>query len=228
MKAKSTSLNGHQKALLIASAVSVVLAFVPYLRVVLLPLTYLNTHIHELMHALATVVTGGSADSITVFSNGEGVTPVRGGVLLIIASAGYVGSATLGAAIIASCRTGQAAQYIARGLAAALCLSMIIWVRGDLVGFISGMFWIAALVWIQGIKDQDHRMFAVQFIGVQQCLNATMSIRDLLILSAKTSVPTDAVLLQNATGLPSIVWAVLWAGIGIVGVVTAGRSVFRT
>lgn len=203
------------------------LVFIPYIRWGLLPLIYLNTHIHEAMHALATLATGGQVDRIVVFANGEGVTPVLGGMLLPIASAGYLGSAALGAGIIAWCRSAQNAQIIARGLGILLFISMLLWVRGDLVGLISGVFWIAALWFIQGIQNGEHRMLAVQFIGVQQCLNATMSLRDLLILTSRSQVQNDAGLMENATGLPAVVWAICWALIGILAVIAALRSVFK-
>lgn len=63
---------------------------------VVLPLKILIVFFHEIAHGLAAVLTGGSIDSINLHANQGGVTMTRGGNLLAITSAGYLGSLLIG------------------------------------------------------------------------------------------------------------------------------------
>lgn len=193
----------------------------------LLPLVYLNTHIHELCHALAALATGGEAMRIEVFSNGSGVTPVLGGWLTVVASAGYVGSALVGAGMIFFSRTQRAARVTLFLLATALTLSMLAYVRGDVVGIISGIFWSALLFVLAKVLKPGPVVFAAQFIGVTQCLNAGYSILTLLKLSTGAEIQSDATLMENATHLPAMLWAVVWAGLSLVLLVLTLRRAWR-
>src|ERR1043166_5453147 len=97
---KSLSPGGgmHQdtrKLLLLATAVTMALWFVPYSNILLYPLRLFVTFIHESGHALAALISGGSVDSLTVFPNGEGVTYTRGNPVWSwrTLSGGYLGTA---------------------------------------------------------------------------------------------------------------------------------------
>src|SRR5512138_2080710 len=89
----------HQpRVLLLAGAVaSVVLWYLPGAGVVLYPLRLFVTLVHEGAHALATVLTGGSVDSITIWPSGSGLTMSVGGSPVLVLMAGYLGTALAGA-----------------------------------------------------------------------------------------------------------------------------------
>jgi len=200
----------HQRHLLWASVISVLLLTNWPGRLLLLPITYLNTHLHELGHALAAWGTGGRPFHIKVFADGSGVTPIGGGILPIVAASGYLGAAFLGGWIILSSRREQGARRVMLALAGVLALSMVVLVRGDLVGIVSGVFWVGLLWAGSRYLRSDHAIFAGQFLGVQQGLAALGSLVDLLWLSSYRATPTDAKIMERATGLPAIFWAVLW------------------
>jgi tellurite resistance protein TehA-like permease len=56
--------------------------------------------------------------------------------------------------------------------------------------------------------------FFVSFLAVQCILNALLDLKTVFFLSSPfaPSVPTDAVNMANATGIPAVVWAVIWIG----------------
>lgn len=203
-------LRRDQRLLVWASAISFVLLVLPQGRLILLPLTYLNTHIHELCHALAALGTGGQPLEIKVLANGSGTTPVTGGFLSVIASAGYIGSALIGAALIFFGRTERGARIALTVLGVALAVSMLLYVRGDTVGAISGLAWIAVLFASARFLSDLHVEFAAQFIGIQQCLNATLSLWILLRISTIQEIQSDASIMQDATHIPALAWALLW------------------
>jgi hypothetical protein len=200
----------HQRAILFAALASVVVWAIPGLQYMMLPVQYLNTHLHELMHALAGQASGGDVGYIKVFANGGGVTLSRGGSMWLIAPAGYVGAAVIGAGMIWMSRTAEGARNTMRLLAIVLALAMLLWVRGDFVGVISGIAWIGALWAMSSMLSGMPLLFAAQFVGLQQCLNAVQSMYVLLHLSALTDAHSDAMIMQQNTGIPAIVWAVVW------------------
>src|SRR5215208_96357 len=90
-------------ALLLATALSVLLWFLPYAEFLTYPFRIFVTFIHEGGHALAALLTGGSVHSLTVSVDGSGeVYSASGGVVsrLFVSSAGYLGAMTFGALLL--------------------------------------------------------------------------------------------------------------------------------
>jgi hypothetical protein len=217
----------QQQAIKIAALVSVALWVIPGAAYLMLPLIYLNVHIHELCHALAAVLTGGSVQHIVVFAAGNGVTPVSGGSLLIVAMAGYLGATAVGGAIILYSRTENSARLALKVVAGLLAFSLFVWVRGDIVGVISGVFWVAIL-WLAATRLKgDQLLFAAQFVGIQQCLNSIQSVLTLYKLSVIGETQSDAGILGDATGTSPIFWSVLWCGFSAVIIFASLRRVWR-
>lgn len=214
----------HQTALLLAAVVSLLGLFVPPIGAALLPLRYLNTHLHELGHALAALGTGGAVQHILVFGDGSGVTPVAGGFLPLVASAGYLGAAAWGAWILRSMRTERGARNALGITGVALIVSLLLFVRGDLVGVLSGVLWALLLVAARGLKGA-WLLFVAGLVGLQQGINALRSLSDLLHITALSERHSDAGLMQDATLIPAMVWAALWAVCGLaLGVSTVRRA----
>lgn len=206
----ASKMRREQSSLLFAVVASIVAWVVPIVGALLVPLEYLNTHAHEFGHAVTGVATGGSVSYIKVFADGSGVTPVAGGMMLFVASAGYVGAALLGALMITSSRKPQSARAMLRWLGILLAISMVFWVRGDLVGVISGIAWAGALLFIIPLLADATMLYVAAFLGLQQCLHAAKSLLDVLGYSVMSSGHSDASIMQQATGLPAIFWAAAW------------------
>lgn len=222
------SLRPHQLALITACIISVALWFLPFLRWATVPLQYLNTHIHEAWHALATVATGGMVSHIEVHANGNGETLTMGGIGFLISSAGYVGASLVGAAIIASARSPKAAKTTLTLLGIAIAYALVVWVRRDVFGIASAAVWIVAL-WAMAYRlKNDHLVFAAQFLGVQQCLNSIQSLFFLVKISGFGATQSDAGNMQNATGIPAIVWSVLWCAVSFALMIWALRFSWRS
>ncbi len=216
----------HQKAILLAGFITLVAWTIPFLGQVLLPIQYLNTHLHELSHALVGIISGADIEQIKVFSNGSGVTPMRGGAIVLVGSAGYLGAAFGGAAIILGSAHEPGARLTLRIVAGCLVGSMLFWVRGDWVGVASGLFWIAALIGLSFLRG-PWLLFAAQFIGIQQCLSSFRSLYVLLEISAMGEGRSDAALLASETHIPAMVWSVAWVLVSVLLATVALRRVWR-
>ncbi|HRK21336.1 MAG TPA: M50 family metallopeptidase [Fimbriimonadaceae bacterium] len=208
---------------LLAAGVSLALWAIPGASMILLPLEYLNTHIHELCHALAALATGGTPWYIHVYADGSGATPVTGGSGIALATSGYVGAAVVGGIMLVLAHTQKGARASLWMAAGFLTISMVLWVRGDLVGILSGIFWIALLgVMAKGLKG-DGLLFAAQFLGIQQCLRSVQSLYVLLHINATSNSHNDAEIAEQVTGIPSLLWALLWCAISVAWMVVAIR-----
>lgn len=210
-----SKLRPHQSTLLIAGFATMAGFVLPVIRQILLPVLYLNTHLHELSHALVAQFTGAVVERIIVNADGSGVTPVAGGSLILIASAGYIGASIFGAAMIYFGGSEKGARTTLGIVAAVLTFSMIYWVRGDAVGEISGLGWMVSLTTMAIFLRGKAAVFCCQFLGLQQCLNSVSSLFALVRLSSDTEVHSDASILQAATGIPSIIWALGWTAFSL-------------
>ncbi|MCU0315011.1 MAG: M50 family metallopeptidase, partial [Fimbriimonadaceae bacterium] len=200
-----------QWLLLGAGFVSLLFILVPVLRPFALPLIYLNTHLHELAHALAALGTGGRVDHIAVFANGSGVALTLGGIDWIIASAGYPGTALIGAALILAGGSEKVAKGALIGLGSAMALSLVLFVRGDWVGILTALVWIVLLLGLGAILKGPVLIFVIQFLGLQLALTSFESIAYLVQISALTETRSDAMNMEKMTRIPAVVWSVLWA-----------------
>jgi len=219
-------LTKSQKLLLTAATLSVALWAIPIARYLILPLDYLNTHFHELAHAIMAIITGGEPDYIHVYADGSGVTPVMGGNVFLVASAGYPGTAILGASLIIAGKTPENSSKLLKTLAITLLISLITLIRGDIVGIISAMVWIPTL-WLLSLKLKGENLqFASQVLGVQMCFTAFQALLTLLSISATSNIPTDAQILQQTTWIPDIVWASLWTLFSLIIVIFSLKTVW--
>jgi hypothetical protein len=88
------------------------------------PMKLLSVFVHEMGHAIACWLTGGSVKKIEVYNNEGGVTGYTGGVRCLIIPAGYVGGAFWGAAFVTLSGNRVGATIAAGFVTATLLLSL--------------------------------------------------------------------------------------------------------
>ena len=212
--------------LLIAATISVVLWFIPFAEFLTYPFRIFVTFIHEGGHALAALLTGNSVASLSVATNASGETyTTQGGLIsqLLIASSGYLGSMAFGALLLILIRKTVAARIVLVGCA------IFIFALTMIYGLIKPIFWMTAwsgipftlfagifisvgLVLIAKFASARVATFFVSFLAVQCVLNALFDLKTVFFLSAPfaPTVPTDAVNMAHATGIPAIIWTIIW------------------
>ncbi len=203
--------------LLLASAVTLILWFIPFAEVITYPIRLFVTFIHEGGHALATLLSFGSVREIELYPNGSGVTVTEGGFRLLISSAGYLSTTLYGAALLLLLRKQASGKSIAIVTAILMVLLTVFW-GGNwlmwLTGLILGVGFLAL-----GVKAKPRiTHFVMSFLAVQCILNAFYDLKTLLYLSAfSPAVHTDAKNMTEATGnfIPSVVWGIIWAFISV-------------
>ena len=213
--------------LLIATAISVVLSFIPFAAFLTYPFRIFVTFIHEGGHALAALLTGNSVASLAVATNASGETYTsQGGLIsqIFISSAGYLGAMAFGALLLILIRKTVAARIVLLGCGLyVFALTMIyglvkpLFLLTGLSGIpftlLAGIIISVGLVLIARFASAKVAAFFVSFLAVQCVLNALFDLRVLVSLSspfAGETVHTDALNMARATGIPAIFWTVAW------------------
>lgn len=217
--------------LLIATGISVLLWFIPYAEVLTYPFRIFVTFIHEGGHALAALLTGNSVASMSVAMNASGETyTTNGGLIsnLLISSAGYLGSMIFGALLLVLIRKAVAARIVLLGSGILIfALTMIFGLFKPIISWsslsgipftvVAGTVIAAGLVLIARFATARVAGFFVSFLAVQCVLEALFDLKTVFFLSSPfaPSVPTDAVNMASTTGVPAIVWAVVWIALAL-------------
>ena len=232
--------------LLIAAVLSIILWFIPFAEILTYPFRIFVTFIHEGGHAIAALLTGNSVASLSIATNASGETYTsQGGTIsqMFVASAGYLGSMAFGALLLVLIRKTIAARVVLLGSAALVFALTLIY--GLIKPVVSGLAWSAipftllagtlltlGLILVARYASARVATFFVSLLAVQCVLNALLDLKTVFFLSTPfaPSVPTDAVNMANATGLPALAWAVIWItiAVGILGLAmrlyVAGRK----
>jgi hypothetical protein len=183
----------------------------------LYPLKIFVVFIHETSHALATVLTGGRVVSMVVTPWESGYVQHIGGAPLLVASAGYVGSALFGGLMLfLSGRESWATTIFA---VLALLFGMVtVWFVRNAFGIVFGLgtaVGCGILAW----KRFPGAHYIIDVLAVMSSLYALYDLSDFLLVGART----DAVILAQITHVPAFIWAILWSVISLLVVYTAGK-----
>ncbi len=228
--------------LLLAAVLSIALWFIPFAEILSYPFRIFVTFIHEGGHAIAALLTGNSVQSLSVAMNGSGETyTTQGGVIsqMVVASAGYVGAMSYGALLLILIRRSVAARVVLLGSAlVVLALTTIFGVVkpvmsgtwGSLGGvpftLLAGGLLAVGLFAVARFASAKIATFLVSLLAVQCVLNALLDLKTVFFLSSPfaTTVPTDALNMANATGIPSMFWAALWIALSVLILAFAVRQ----
>ena len=189
---------------------SLVLARLPLLNLLVYPFELFNTFVHEISHALAALLTGGSVQRFEIYPNGSGVALVRGGITWIVASAGYLGSALVGSGLLLLVSRGVTPRTVLLVLGVGLLVMCVLFVR-NIFGIVAGIGLTAALIGAATQLPPRLSAALLLFLTVQMCLKALDSLWDLLRISSSSHRTSDAQIMRQVTGVPAIIWALLWS-----------------
>ena len=222
--------------LLIATAITIILWFIPYADYLVYPIRLFVTFIHESSHAIVAVLTGGSVQSLTISSDGSGVVySAPSGLIggLLTSSAGYLGTTVFGVVMLYLIRRSVSPNkvlYASAGFVTAMTLVFAIvspmfnflslQVGFSTISFtiLAGTLLAVALFAIGKFASIRVANFAVAFLAVQCLLNALSDLKTVFFMSSPligSDMQTDAANMATATGIPGFMWVVIWIGISL-------------
>jgi hypothetical protein len=211
--------------LVLGIAVFYTVLWLLWLTPVVLPLRIFVVLLHEMSHGLAAAATGGTVERIVVYADEGGATHVRGGNAFITLTAGYLGSLLWGLALIEVARARpQRARLALAALGVFILFVAAFYVR-NLFGFLfAGTF---GVILIAGARRLRARGVAVSLLvlGLTSALYALLDIRSDII--SRPHVRSDAYMLGELTGMPTLFWGFLWIGLALGACVLAVRRWLR-
>ena len=234
------------KLLLLATLITVVLWFIPYADYLVYPVRLFVTFIHEGSHVLASLLTGGSVRSMTVLSDGSGMvesltsSPLS---VLITSSAGYLGAIAYGTLLLFMIRRAYSARIILAASAGFVGLMTVLFglfaplwnvfsidfsIPSLAFTVVAGAFLTAALLAVAKYASDWWANFTLAFLAVQCLLNAVYDLTTLFVINSPlvgSHIHSDAANMTQVTGVPSIVWVMIWIGVSIL-LVSVGLRVY--
>ena len=216
------------KTLLFAAGLSIALWFIPFAEILSYPFRIFVTFIHEGGHAVAALLTGNSVQSLSVAMNASGETyTTQGGMFaqMLVSSAGYLGAMTFGALLLVLIRKAVAARIVLAGSALLILIlttvfglikPMVAGSWSSLAGipftFFAGIALAIGLVAVARFARPRVATFVLSLLAVQCILNALLDLKTVFFLSSPfaPSVQTDAANMAAATGIPAVIWTIIW------------------
>lgn len=169
--------------------------------------------LHESSHSLAAVISGGSVKEIEIDFNIGGACVVKGGNQFFIAISGYLGSLLLGGLLFISAKRYKFSKYYCWFLSIGL-ITLIIFLIKDMFGIFFTLGFAIILALSPVVFPFIIHSYLLKILGMVSCLYTIIDIKnDLLTMEFH---PSDAQVLSQVTGVPSIVWGIFIMTISII------------
>ncbi|MBP6745833.1 M50 family metallopeptidase [bacterium] len=210
---------------------SVFLSNVPGIHFLMTPVSQFVTMVHEMGHAIVTILTGGHVNFMTVVSDGQGhagLTGSSGGWAFLSAQAGYIGTTFFGCLLIYLGQYPRYSKVILSGLGVAMIVSSVIFMTPGLLS--AHIFQsIGSLVWGLGMGA-----FCVYLGKKLQAAWANLVVLFLAVQTALSSLALTWSLFPHSLGLAGggysdatlmakmipftlpVFWVLIWIAISVI------------
>ncbi len=201
----------RQVALVAALAVWLAAVWLLWWSPVIYPLKLFVVLLHEASHGAMAVATGGEVLRIVVTPDQGGVCHCPGGNAFLTLSAGYLGSLGWGALILMLARAKRPGpRNVTTFIGAAVLVLTALYVRNGF-GILFGALFGAVLIALRSTGRTVHVM-ALTALGLTSCLYALLDIKSDVL--DRPYLESDAHMLADMTGVPTVLWGALWIGLG--------------
>ena len=189
---------------------------------VVYPLKIFVVLLHELSHAGASLATGGSVQRIELDPYQGGVCHCPGGNAFLVLSAGYLGSLAWGGAMFVAARASRVrTDLVNTGIAVLVALATLLFVRSPFgIGF--GVLFAGALLWAARSAGAGLNRGILLTLGLTSSLYAILDMKSDIL--DRPELRSDAAMLAEITGVPTVVWGILWIGVALA---FSGRLLWR-
>jgi hypothetical protein len=165
------------------------------------PLKIFVVLLHEISHGLVAVTTGGAIERIVITPNEGGLCECGGG------------NAFCAAIVTAARGRGKVPQIATMAIGAMVVAVTVLYVRNPF-GILFGVAFGAGLVMAGRHLPVDGTASLLTALGLTSCLYAILDIKSDIL--DRPDVLSDARMLAELTGIPTLVWGVLWITVALV------------
>ena len=179
---------------------------------IIYPLKLFVVLLHEASHALVAVATGGEIVRIVVTPDQGGACYCPGGSAFLTLSAGYLGSLGWGALILTLARARRPEPRTTTTAIGAIVLGLTALYVRNVFGIVFGLLLGVGLLVLRSTGRTIH-VGVLTALGLTSCLYALLDIKSDVL--DRPHLQSDAHMLAQLTGVPTVVWGVLWIGAGL-------------
>ena len=180
---------------------------------ILYPLKIFVVFLHELSHGIAAILGGGSIQRIEISPNQGGVCHCGGGIRFLTLTSGYLGSLLWGVAmllVVGAKRIWHLVSLV--GLGVLVATVSLLYVRNGF-GLTFGLMFGLALIGVAKYLPSEIQTMTLTVLGLTSCLYAVWDIKSDVI--DRPGIRSDASMLADLTGVPTVLSGVLWIGIAV-------------
>jgi len=164
--------------------------------------------LHETSHAAMAVATGGTIDRIVLDPRQGGACYCPGGNAFLTLSAGYLGSLLWGGLMFTAARAKRVrAEWVTGAIGALVVALSLLYVRTTF-GIVFGVLFGAAMVFVARKATRTLNRTLLLALGLTSALYAILDIKSDIL--DRPGLESDASMLAQITGVPTVVWGVLW------------------
>ncbi len=181
---------------------------------ILYPLKIFVVFLHEVSHGIAAIIGGGSIQRIEISPNQGGVCYCGGGIRFLTLTAGYLGSLLWGVAMLLVVGAKRIWHLVSlAGLGVLVVTVSLLYVRSGF-GLMFGLMFGLALIAVARYLPSEIQTMTLTVLGLTSCLYAVWDIKSDVL--NRPEIRSDASMLAELTGVPTVLWGLLWTGIAIV------------
>lgn len=175
---------------------------------VVYPLKLFVVLLHEISHGLVALATGGEIRGLTITPREGGLCRCPGGNAFLTLSAGYLGSLGWGGLMVWGARAlGRRARWLTGAIGALVLGLALLYVRAGFALVFALLFGAGLLVAAGRLGSEPNR-WLLTVLGLTSCLYAVLDVKSDVL--DRPGLPSDAAMLAELTGVPTLVWGVLW------------------
>lgn len=177
---------------------------------VVVPLKILIVFLHELAHALTTLLTGGAVEEMSISASQGGHVISRGGSRFLILTAGYLGSLLIGVALLLAALRTRADRVVVALFGALMLVVALLYMR-DIFALVFTLSTSVALLAMSRYLSNDINDMTLRIIGLSSLIYVPYDIFDDTI--SRSGMRSDAYMLAEEFGGPTLLWGGLWLGL---------------
>lgn len=192
---------------------------------VVYPLKIFVVLLHEISHGAVAVATGGTIERIVLDPRQGGACYCPGGNALLTLSAGYLGSLAWGALLLTAARETRRWTRWVTGLVGGMVLALSALYVRNLFGILFGVAFGVGLVVAARYLSHAVNRALLTVLGLTSCLYAILDIKSDVL--DRPHLESDAYMLGQLTGIPTMAWGVVWIAIALAASVWLFRRAWR-
>lgn len=169
--------------------------------------------LHEVSHAAIAIATGGTIERIELSPLEGGACYCPGGNAFLTASAGYLGSSVWGGLMFTAARAKRVRAEWVTGFIGILVVTLSVLYVRTTFGLVFGVLFGLGMTVVARQATRSLNRTLLLGLGLTSVLYAILDIKSDIL--DRPGIESDAFILAQMTGVPTLVWGVVWITVAL-------------